>query len=67
MGVKLKYSAASTVAQNGTVERTLATLYNRVYAMLNSGKFSCFLRNDLWAETANNTMLLKNILQNPEI
>ena len=37
-------------------------LYNQVQAMLNGGIFSCFLRNDLWAEIAIKATLLENNL-----
>ncbi len=47
--------------QNG-MERMFATLYNRVRAMLNSGKFTSSLENLLWAEAAQTAAVLQNNL-----
>ena len=52
---------------NGHVEQKFSTDSNRVHAMLNSGKFSAFLRNGLWAEAANTATLPENNLLNHRI
>ena len=59
MGVHLNTPHPVHHNKNGRVERKFATLFNRVHAMLNSSKFSPFLRNGLWAEAANIATLLK--------
>ncbi len=62
LGVFFEYTAPGTPQQNGRVERKFATLYNRVRAMLNGGKFSSSLRNQLWAEAAQTATVLQNSL-----
>ena len=62
MGVNFEYTMPGTVQQNGQVERKFTSLFTLVHAMLNSRKFSPFLRNGLCADAANTAMLLKNKL-----
>ena len=47
MGIKFEYTAPHTSQQNGRVEQVLTMLHNSVQAMLKSGNFPCFLKNDL--------------------
>jgi len=65
LGIDFEYTAPGTPQQNGRVERKFATLFNRVRAMLNGGKFSPYLRNGLWAEAANTATYLENHLITP--
>ncbi len=45
LGVFFEYTASGTSQQNGRLDRKFATLYSRVRAMLNGGKFSSLLQN----------------------
>ena len=65
MGIKFKYTALGTPQQISHVEWKLITLFNWVHAMLNSGKFTAFLRNNLWAEATSTATLLDNYLVTP--
>ena len=60
LGIDFEYTAPGTPQQNGHVERKFATLFNRVCAMLNSGKFIAYLWSGLWAEAANTATTLEN-------
>ena len=64
LGVNFEYTATGMLQQNGCIEHKFATLFNRVRAMLNGGKFTTYLQSGLWAEAANTDMLLKNHLIN---
>ena len=57
--VKFEYTVSGTWQQNGRVEKKAVTLFSRVYALLNGGDFSQFLRNCLGAEAGNIAMLLE--------
>ena len=59
MKIEFEYTARDTPQQNGHVEWKVATLFNKVLAMLNSGKFSAFLNHGLWAEVTNTATLLE--------
>ena len=63
--VVFEYTAPGMSQQNGCVQQKFTTLFNRVCAMLNGGKFNGFLWNGLWAEVTNTAMLLKNNLLIP--
>ena len=65
MGIQFKYTAPGNPQQNGHVEQTFSTLFDRVHIMLNGRQFSSFLRNGLWAEAANTITLLENTLLTP--
>ena len=45
MGIEFECTAPSMPQQNGHVEHKFTTLFNKVHAMLNGGKFSSFLTN----------------------
>ena len=60
--VEFKYMAPDMPQQNGCTEQKFAILFNRVNAMLNGGKISAFLWNNLWAVAVNTATLLKNNL-----
>ena len=53
MGIKVEYTAPSTMQQYGRFEHKFVSLYNRACGMLNCWKFSLFLRNRLWTKVAN--------------
>ena len=53
LGIDFEYTAPGTPQQNGRVKHKFASLFNRVHAMLNGGKFTAHLQNGLWAEAAN--------------
>ncbi len=61
-GVFFEYIAPVTPQRNGRVEQIFAALYNQVRAMLNDGKLSLSLRNQLWAEAAHTTTVFRNNL-----
>ena len=65
LGIKFEYTAPGTPQQNGRIECKFATLFNRVCAMLNSGKFTLYLHSSLWAEAANTATFLENHLTTP--
>ena len=58
----MEFLAPGTPQQNGIVERAFATMYRRVRAILNYGKFQGELRKKLWAECAKTTTDLDGIL-----
>ena len=60
LGVNFKYTAPSIPQWNGCIEWKFATLFNRVHTMLNSGNFTAYLKNGLWAKAAYTNMLLEN-------
>ena len=60
MVVKFNYTASCTLQENGKEKQTFPIVFNRENAMLNSGKFSCFLRNGLWAKAAKTVISLSN-------
>ena len=63
MGIQFKYTMPGAPQQNGLVGRKFATLFDRLCAMLDNGKFSSFLRNGLCAEAANlSTLFESNLL-----
>ena len=62
MGIEFEYTALGTPRWNGHVKQKFATIFNRVYAMLDSQNVFAFLRNSLWAEAANTATLLENEL-----
>ena len=65
LGIDFEYTTPDTPQQNGYVKQKFATLFNRVHAMLNGGKFTTYLWSGLWAEAANTAMLLENNLITP--
>ena len=65
MGMEFKFTTLGIPQQNSQVEWKFTTLFNQVCAMLNSGKFTAFLRNGLWVEATNTAMLLMNHLVTP--
>ena len=52
LDVEVEFTPPSTPEQNGQVERSFATLWGRVRAMLNDSGVEKDLRNELWAECA---------------
>ena len=48
-----EFTAPGTPQQNGAIERSFATLYGKVRAMLNGAGFDATTRGKLWAEAAN--------------
>ena len=50
VNVQIKFTAPNTPQQNGKVERSFATLWGRVRAMLNNSGVPIELREKLWAE-----------------
>ena len=65
LGIHFKYTAPSIPQQNGRIERKFATLFNRVHAMLNGGKFTPYLHSGLWLEAANTATFIENHLTTP--
>ena len=62
LGIKFEYATLGMPQQNGWVEQKFATLFNLIWAMLNSGNFKAILENGLWIEAANTTTFLENNL-----
>ena len=44
LGINFEYTAPGTPKQNGCIEHKFATLFNRVWDMLNGGKFTAYLQ-----------------------
>ena len=62
LGVTFKYTAQNTPQQNGKVERTFATLYSRMRAMMESTGFEYNRRLELWREAASTATKLSNVM-----
>ena len=62
LGVKFEYTAVGTPQQNGRVERKFATLFGRIRSMMIDAGLNEELRHKLWAEAANMSADLDNIL-----
>ena len=60
MGVQLEDTTHVTTQQNFRFEQKFATVFNTLFAMLNSGILFSFLRNGLWAEVANTATPLQD-------
>ena len=56
-----EFTAPGTPQQNGGIERSFATLYGKVRAMLNSAGFDETTRGKLWAEAANCATANENV------
>ena len=65
LGIDFKYTAPGTPQQNGCIECKFATVFNRVFTMLNGGKFTAYLQSSLLAEAVNTVMILENNLITP--
>ena len=50
--IKFKYTVSGTLQQNGVVERTFATLYNRIRLLMHSAGIEKEMRKKLWAKCA---------------
>ena len=61
MCIQFKYTATGTPQQKDQVEQKFETIFYRVHAMLNGGKFF-FLRGGSWAEAVNIAALFENKL-----
>ena len=53
LGVNAQFTAPHTPQQNSTIERSFATSYGRIQAMLNATRIHGELEIFLWAEAAN--------------
>ena len=53
LGVQFEFTAPYTPQQNGSVERSFATSFGRIRAMMNFAGLNGDLRYSLWAECAN--------------
>jgi transposase InsO family protein len=62
LNINWEFTAANTPQQNGKIERKFATLWGKVRAILNSAKLPWSLRYKLWAQCANLSTQLENIL-----
>src|SRR5210317_1253340 len=62
LGLTFEFTAPNTPQRNGRVERKFATLYGRMRSMLNVARFPKDKREKLWAEAANTTTKIDNIL-----
>jgi hypothetical protein len=57
-----EFTAKDAPQQNGKIERKFATLWGKVRAILNSAKLPWALRDKLWAQCANISTQLENVL-----
>ena len=62
LGVKFEYTVVGTPQQNGRIERKFATLFGRIRSMMIDAGLKDELRHKLWAEAANMSADLDNIL-----
>jgi hypothetical protein len=62
MTVSFEYTSPETPEQYGQVERSFATLWGRVRAMLNCSGVPQEMRDKLWAECASTATLLSNVM-----
>ena len=62
LGVTFKYTAQNTPQQNGKVERTFATLYSRMRAMMEAAGFEYDQQIELWREAASTATKLSNVM-----
>ena len=62
MDTILEFTSPETPEQNGQVERSFATLWGRVRAILNHSGVTQDLRDELWAECAATATKLSNIM-----
>ena len=53
LGINFQFTAPYTPQHNGSIERSFATSYGRMRAMLNASGIKGNLRQTLWAEAAN--------------
>jgi hypothetical protein len=60
--VEVEFTSPNTPEQNGQVERSFATLWGRVRAMLNNSGVEKDFRNELWAECASTATKLSNLI-----
>jgi hypothetical protein len=60
--VKFEFTAPGTPQQNNKVERAFATLFGKTRSMLNAARISIPLRKGLWANFANLSVQLENII-----
>ena len=64
LGEKFKYTVMGTPWQNGLVEMEFASLYGRIRHMVIDAGIRDQLRQRLWAEAANMSVEVNNILVN---
>jgi hypothetical protein len=62
INVSFEYTSPETPEQNGQVEKSFATLWGRVRAMLNCSGVPQEMRDKLWAECASTATLLSNVM-----
>ena len=62
LGITFQFTAPNTPQQNGVVERSFATSYGRMRAILNEAGINGPLRKSIWAEVANYETDTANIL-----
>ena len=60
--IRFEFTAPGTPQQNGKIERMFATLYGKTRSMLNSARFTNTIRKGLWAQCADHTVIVQNIL-----
>ena len=64
MKIKFKYTSPGMQQQNGRIERKFATLYGQIRSMFVSAGIEGQLRKRLWAEAANTSVMIDNIMVN---
>jgi hypothetical protein len=63
---KFELTALDSPQQNGKVERKFATIYGRVWAMLNEAEFDWPLRHAMWAYASLHPTKLDNLFTRPD-
>jgi hypothetical protein len=67
MNIIFEYTAPDSPQQNGKIERKVATLHEKMRAMLNEAQFTWPLRRNMWAYAALLVTKLDTILLCPEM
>ena len=62
----MEYTAPHTPKQNGKLERSFETLWDKIRAMMNSKDVESDLRDTLWAECAAKATKLNNLIVKKE-
>ena len=62
LGITFEYTARNTPQQNGQVERSFATLYSKIRAMLRAANMTKKEKEKLWTEAASTATKVDNLL-----
>ena len=71
LGIKFEYTARNTPQHNGKIERSFATLYRKIQAMLQVAGMKQYEKERYWIEAAstatkvNNLLIMKGEMEGP--